>query len=697
MAGQGSGVPSAPRQHSVRELHGEQVVDDYAWMRDHDDPRLMEYLVAEREYFDAYVGKLGPLVDRLMAESAGRDSSGGAGFTWRVGDFEYFLQARDGSRHPRYARRSVATGETEVVLDLEVLGAGREFTRIGVFEPSPDGTLLAYSVDHVGYESYQLRFRDLRTGEDLPRTREGTYYTGAWNADSSVFCYVVHDPAMRPYQVLAHSVGAPAGQPDRLLWSEDDEHFNTILRTTRDREWIVISNQSRTTAEELLVPAGDVGTPPRPVLPRKHGRWYFTEHQRGPGLDRFVMLLCDGREERRLLGTATAETAGAEWSELVPVDPRLHRQRLDVFAEGLLVSGYRDGTTVFELFGIDGTRHEFSPANPAGCLLIEGRRDATRVQLDNRTAYDSGSVVLTEQSLVDPPVQHRIDLRTGAREVVGTTVVTGYDPARYRTERFFATSHDGVAIPVTIAYRADVTPDGGNPCLLYCYGAYERPWEPVFSGQNVSLLDRGFVYAIAHVRGGGELGRAGWLDGSMAAKQNSAADLISVRDHLVAQGWAHPGKVVCHGSCAGGIPVGQAYTDHPELWAGVLAEAPAVDLLNAMLDEKLPLTVNEWEEWGDPRDEEIYRLMRRYVAYENVSGRARPPLLVTAFYNDPRVMVHEPARWTAALRAADTDGNRVLLRTELGDGGHHGPSTSDQVARGAAEVLAFVIDAGSGG
>ncbi|MGC9669702.1 prolyl oligopeptidase family serine peptidase [Planosporangium sp. 12N6] len=686
--------PAAPAEPTTRTLHGETVIDAFTWMRDHEDPRLARYLAEERRYFDRYACGLAPLIAELCGEIGDREVSSSQEFTWRVGDHEYFVRAPAGSRHPRYLRRRVGTSAAEVVLDLGELGGDRPFTRIGVFEPSPDGRWLAYSVDHLGYESYELRFRDLRTGEDLPETRGRTYYTGAWSADSSTFLYTVHNDAMRPYQVHAHVLGR---RRDRLIWTENDEHFNTTLRTTRNRAWIVISNNSRVTSEELLIPAHNVDAEPVAVEPRRHGRIYFTEHQLTASLDRFVLLVSEDGEERRLVSTPAESLAERDWRELVPADPALPWLRLDAFADGLMLSGHRAGTLVFQIFGVDGSIHEVVPENPAACLVFEGRRDATRVQMDHRTAYDSPVIALTEHSLVDPPAHLRVELRTGTVTRIGQDEVNGYDRGRYRTERLFARTPDGVEIPVTIAHRDDVVPDGTNPCFLTCYGAYERPWEPVFSPPVVSVLDRGFVYAIAHVRGGGELGRKGWVDGSMAATQNSFIDLVAARQRLVDLGWADPGGVVGHGSCAGGIVIGQAYTDHPDLWAGLLAETPAVDLLNALLDEKVPLTVNEWEEWGDPRDEATYRVMREYVAYERVHDRPRPPIMVTAFFHDPRVLVHRPARWVAALRSVDTRGNLILLRTELGEGGHHGPSTAEAVRLATAEQWAFVIDTGTGG
>ncbi|GHA25975.1 prolyl oligopeptidase family serine peptidase [Streptomyces purpurascens] len=686
--------PVAARQRTVRTLHGESVVDDYAWMRDRADPRLEAYLVEERAYYDRHARALEPLIDQLTAESAARRVTGAHTFTWRVGAHEYSIAVPDGSRHPRYLRRDTRTGLEEIVLDLDVLGAGRDFTRIGVFEPSPDGTVLAYSVDHEGHESYELRFRDLRTGQDLPQRRAGTYYTGAWSADSATFLYVAHDHAMRPYRVLAHRLDARPDTADREVSREDDEHFNTTVRTTRDRAWIVLSHQSRTTTEELLVPADRTGAAPRVVRPREHGRVYFTEHQSTPSGDRFLLLTASGREERRVLAAPAAALAEQRWEQLLVSDPEVAWSRLDVFAAGLLLSGHRRGTMVFQLVTAGGEVREIAPTTPAGCLVFEGRRDPTRVQLDHRVAYDSEFIVLTEHSLVDPPRHLRLDLGTGRCTVLGQDTVDAYDRRRYRTQRLVAKGPDDVEVPVTIAHRDDVEPDSTAACLLYAYGAYERPWEPVFSAPVISLLDRGFVYAVAHVRGGGELGRRGWFDGSMDAKRNSHRDLVTARSRLVELGWAAPDRMVCQGSCAGGIVVCEAYTQQPELWAGVVAETPAADILNVMLDAVAPLTVNEWEEWGDPRDPRTYRLMREYVAYETVSDRPRPPLYMTAFFNDPRVMVDRPARWTAALRRVDTHGNRILLRTELGAGGHHGSTVAARVARGTAELYAFVVDAG---
>ncbi|HKB31233.1 MAG TPA: prolyl oligopeptidase family serine peptidase [Streptosporangiaceae bacterium] len=685
-------VPTAPVEPRFRTAHGTVTAEPFGWMTDRSDLRLHTYLTAEREHYQAAVSGLAGLRSLLGAEFAARLPTEEAAVPWRCGPYTYVEQTRAGSEFPQLGRRRngsdagfevVLDGGTAAAAPATQAGAGSYF-RFGVCEPSPDGRLIAYSVDFTGDEVYELRFRDAASGRDRPDRIARSYYGCAWSADSSAFFYVVHDTSFRPCRVMRHVIGMPQAA-DKIVFAEPDARYHVTVGATRSGDWIVISADARDTNEQWIVPAARHDAAPRLVERRRRGVEYFTEHLGGPaaggaGPGRFAILTNDGAPEYRVV-TAPVEAPGrGNWRELVPGHPDIRFHRLDVIGGYLVLSCRSRGDPFLRIVRPDGSHHDQHPETPAGFI-----------EAAVRGSYDAADVVVSTQSLVAPKWWWSVDLHTGKRTPLRATRAPGYDEAAYVTRRLWAPAPDGEHVPVTIAYRRGLRPDGSAPCLLYGYGAYESCADPRFSATLPSLLDRGYVYAIGHVRGGGELGRHWWQDGRLAAKRNTFTDFVAVRDHLVRAGWAAPGRVACRGLSAGGLTVAVAYTFWPDRWAGVIAEAPAVDLLNQMLDPAVPLTVNEYDEWGDPADEPQFRLMRSYTPAENVTDVPRPPLLATGILHDPRVMISEPAKWVAALRAADTCGNRILLRAELGPSAHRGPAGRSASLAYEAELLAWVI------
>jgi oligopeptidase B len=668
------------------------TAEPFGWMADRTDPRLLAYLMAEREHYEEAVRRLDSLCSRLRGEFAARLPTEEAAVPWRCGAYSYLEHTPPGAEFPQLCRRRYGSeGGFEVVLDGEMIAAspanpeGKErYFRLGVCEPSPDGKLVAYSVDVTGDEVYELRFRDMTSGSDLADRIGRSYYGCAWSADSRAFYYVVQDASFRPCQVLRHVIGTEP-TTDRVVFSEPDERYHVIVAPTRSGEWIVISAEARDTNEQWIIPASGPAASPRLIERRRRGIEYFTEHLAqaapcAPGQARFAILTNDGAPEFRVVSAPVEAPGRCNWRELVPGDPRIRLRRLDVIGGYLVLSCRSGGDAFLRIVRPDGSYHDQHPQTPAGCI-------ETAV----RGAYDAADVVVSTQSLVTPKRWWSLDLDTGERTLLHVTRPPGYDEAAYETRRLWAPAADGELIPVTIAYRRGTRNDGSAPCLLYGYGAYEACAEPRFSVALPSLLDRGYVYAIGHVRGGGELGRRWWLGGRLAAKPNTFTDFVAVRDHLVASGWAASGRVACRGLSAGGLTVAVGYTFWPDRWAGVIAEAPAVDLLNQMLDPAIPLTVNEYDEWGDPADEEQFGWMRSYTPTENVTDVPRPPLLVTGILHDPRVMISEPTKWVAALRAADTHGNSILLRPELGPFAHRGPVGRESSMAYEADLVAWVI------
>jgi oligopeptidase B len=684
----------APAEPWVRTAHGTVTAEPFGWMADRGDPRLLAYLTAERAYYEAVVSGLAETKRTLGAEFAARLPAEEAAVPWRCGSYIYLEQTPPGAEFPQLRRCRAGSGGVggfEVVLDCGEIaasaaaakGGSDTYFRLGLCEPSPDGTLVAYSVDFTGDEVYELRFRDLASGFDVADRIGRSYYGGAWSADSRAFFYVVHDTSFRPCQVLRHVIGTVPEQ-DTLVFAEPDARYHVSVSATRSGAWIVISAEARDTNEQWVIPAARHDVPPMLVQRRRRGVEYFTEHLAQPagvtGQGWFAILTNDGAPEFRVVSAPVEAPGRGNWRELVPGDPDIRFRRLDVIGGHLVLSCRSHGDPFLRIVRPDGSHHDQHPGTPAGFIEAVVRGD-----------YDRADVVVSTQSLITPKRWWSVDLHTGERTPLRSAQPPNYDEAAYETRRLWAPTADGEHVPVTIAYHRGVRRDGSAPCLLYAYGAYEACADPRFSVTLPSLLDRGYVYAIGHVRGGGELGRRWWRGGRLAAKRNTFTDFVAVRDHLVWTGWAAPGRVACRGLSAGGLTVAVGYTFWPDRWAGVIAEAPAVDLLNQMLDPAIPLTVNEYDEWGDPADAQQFRWIRSYTPAENVTDVPRPPLLVTGVLHDPRVMISEPAKWVAALRAADTYGNRILLRPQLGPGAHRGPASRSGTLAYEAELLAWVI------
>jgi oligopeptidase B len=698
-------APLAPRIPSERDLHGSTETDDYAWMRDHDAPALGEYLAAERAHYDAHAARLSDLAGRLYAESAARipdqaDDSVG----WPLSGFVYRTRTPHGGENLQFLRsRSGESGE-ELLLDENIIGAESGYVEVGSRQPNPGGDLLAWAADTTGAEIYRLRIRDTASGLDLPDDIERTYPGVAWSADSKYLFYLVPDELNRPFQVWRHNVGTPAAD-DVLLFAEDDARYEITLHASRSGQVAVITSASRDTTEVRLIWLDDPRSDPILIAPRRRGTEYRIDHARpvhaneGPADAEtsagepagWVYIVTDNSEPESTLMRAPAGTPGREnWQPVgcAAVAPARRDTRLlacDVIGSRLLLTVRRGGDPLLVITDLDGGNIVEVPAGlAAGSIRVEHDED-----------YDADSVIVVEESVIVPPIWYRLDLATGELTLLKRRDVPGYEPGRYRTERVIARARDGAAIGVTLAYRDGTALDGSAPCLLYGYGAYEACSDPEFTVGLPSLLDRGVVYAIAHIRGGGEGGRAWWLQGRLRSKPTTFTDFIDVAEWLAgAHGPAlvDGRRIVSRGLSAGGLLQGAVYSMRPDRWAAVVAEVPFVDCVNTMLDPSIPLTINEWDEWGDPLDAEDYAVIRSYSPYDNPPAGPRPPLLVTGAVHDPRVGVHEPAKWVARLRATEP-GTPVLFRAELGAGAHTGPSGRFAQAAYEAEVHAFVLDA----
>jgi oligopeptidase B len=667
--------------------------DPYGWMRDHDQPAMHDYLAAERAYYDRETAPTGGLQDRLLAEMTARVAPAEDSVTWRRGGFEYFTRVAPGQELEQFCRTAGPGSPAQVLLDQNLLLADPAcaggYVDVGVREVSPDGRLLAYSVDFTGDELFQLRIRDLATGTDLPDRIEATYYGLAWAADSRSLFYVLTDELYRPHEVWRHELGTdPAG--DVRVYREDDERYALTVRATRSGGYVLIETEARDTTETLVIPADAPRTPPAVLEPRSPGTEYRADHADGPDGGELYLVTNDGAEEFRLVRAPARAPGRASWTEVIAGSPDTRLVSCHVLGPYLVVEQRHAAAPQLRVL------HRASGEQ----RLIEAGGPQYSLTLGINEDYAATAVMVRTESLIDPPSWHDVDLADGTWQRRKRQDVPGYDPAGYVTERITATAADGTVIPVTIAYRRGLRPDGTAPCLLDGYGAYEDCYWPEFSVATPSLLDRGAVYAVAHIRGGGEGGRRWWLQGRLDHKRNTFTDFIAAADMLAGRGWAAPDRIASRGRSAGGLLQGAVFTLAPRRWRAVVAEVPFVDVVTTMSDPTIPLTINEWDEWGDPRDDPAMRAyMRSYSPYDNMPPRPWPDLLVTGSVHDTRVLIKEPARWVARLRAtaaADPDpgpARRLLFRAELGTEAHMGPTGRYDKLRYQAEVLAFVVTA----
>jgi oligopeptidase B len=674
------------------------VVDEYAWLRDRDDPDTLAYLEAENRWAEEWFASLTELREQLFEEIRARVVEDDESVPVRRGAHWYRTRTEEGREYAIWERWPAAGGDApddadgriappaadavEVLLDENAEAAGHDFFTLGAFALSPSRRRLAWSADVTGGERFELRVRDLDTGADLDDRVPDTAPAVAW-LDDEHLVYLVPDATERPYQVRRHRVGTPASD-DVVVLTEDDERFYLDLERTRSGAFVVVSADSRTTSEVHLLPTADSLAPPVLVEPRRPGHEYGVDHW---GDELVVLTNADGAVDFAVMAAPVATPGAARWRPLVPHEPGRRIAAVDAFADHLVLSEWSQGSPRLRVLRRDGTEHVVDPGEATGSI-----------ELGANPEWATSVVRYEFESFTTPPTAVDADLVTGARRVrKRTPVAGGYDPDAYVVERTWATADDGVAVPVDVVRHRDTPVDGTAPLVVYGYGAYEVSLAPWFSHHRISLYDRGVVGALVHPRGGGELGRRWYLDGKLRHKRNTFTDVIACTEHLLAGGYGAPGRVALWGGSAGGLLVGATLAMQPERYAAALAEVPFVDVVNTLSDPTLPLTVNEWEEWGDPRDAGDAAVISSYSPYDNVRPVPYPAMLVTGGWHDPRVGYHEPAKWVARLRAtvpgAGADPRRpILLVTELG-AGHGGPSGRYARWRELARDLAFLLRA----
>ncbi len=654
---------------------GEVRHDPYHWLRDRHDPAVLAHLEAENRYMAAVLEPTAALQETLSREMLSRIRETDLSVPARDGPYFYYTRTEQGLQYPIYCRRRGSLdGPEEVLLDVNVLARDHAFCEVGALAHSPDHRRIAYTVDLNGSERYALVVQDLATGRTLPDRVEGVEADVAWGDDGTLF-YLVADEAKRPWRLMRHVLGEEAARDARLV-EEPDPLFNLDLAKSRDRRWIVLTSSSFETSEVRVVDCARPLDPPRLVRPRVPGVMLHVV----PHGDTFFLLTNQGAVNFRVARAPAADPAPARETPFLPERKDYLIEGLDAFRDFLAV--YERGEARQRITIVDlrsGTSHVVPFDEPVFTF-----RPAANPEFDTHLLRFSFLSPITPETVID------YDMATGAREVRKRLEVPNYDPSLYATERVWATARDGVRVPISLLYRKPLRRDGTRPLLLYGYGAYGISSDPRFDPNVFSLLDRGFVYAIAHVRGGQEMGRPWYDDGKLERKRNTFDDFIACAEHLIADRTTARDRLAIRGGSAGGLLVGAVLNLRPELFRAAVADVPFVDLITTMKDPTIPLTTQEWEQWGDPRREPDYGVMRAYSPYDNVAARPYPSLLVTAGLNDPRVGFWEPTKWVARLRATGTARGPILLKVNLG-AGHHGASGRYDALRDVALRYAFLL------
>ncbi len=707
--------PAAPRRPHVISAHGDNREDPWFWLRQREDPAVLAYLEAENAYTEETTAPLADLRSGLFEEMKARIKETDMSVPTRRGPWWYYSRTEEGKDYGIHCRRPARglqelppAGEPgedeEILLDENVLAEGSDYFAVGSAAVSHDHRWLAYSTDLRGDEKYELQFRPLEAGvAAAPESVPGTGYGLAWSAAADHVFYVRMDEAQRPFQLWRHQVGSdPAG--DVLVFEEADRRFSLGTGSTRDTAWVLVGLHSTNTTEWLALPSDDPLAEPRVVLPRREGVEYAVDHltPSAGGGGWFLVLTNDEAQDFRVLAAPDGEALGAPagsaaWREVIPHRPGTRIEDVDAFGRALVLSERAEAQTQVHVLPLPAGEDPFADDLLQGGWIVPSMESPASTWLGANPEPDAPALRTGRMSLVTPSSVLQITLDDREETLLKQEPVLGdFDPSRYTTYREWAVAPDGTRVPLSVVHRKDLQLPA--PMVLYGYGAYEMSIDPSFSPHRLSLYDRGVAFAIAHVRGGGEMGRAWYEDGRMEHKENTFSDFIACGRHLLDAGIALRGRLVGRGASAGGLLIGAVANQAPDLFRALVAEVPFVDCVTTMLDDELPLTVGEWEEWGNPlADESAYRRMLTYSPYDNVKGqnpdgsvRTYPDLFVTAGLNDPRVAYWEPAKWVAKLRS-ESPTTRVLLKTELG-AGHGGPSGRYEAWKEEALVYAFLLD-----
>jgi oligopeptidase B len=671
--------PIAQKIAKTDTFHGEVVTDNYFWLRGKEKPEVISYLEAENVYTDSMTVQTKSDQELLFNEIKGRIKENDLSVPVKNEDYFYYTRTEEGKQYTIYCRKKGSMdAKEEILLDVNKLAEGQKYMRVGAYQVSPDHKILAYSTDNTGGEQYTLQFKNLETGEMLKDQVTNTYYAVTWANDNKTIFYNVLNDARRPFKIFRHKLGTDASA-DPLVYHEKDEKFSAYISKTNSKKYLTIDLGSTLTSEVLILEADKPEGKFRVFQSREQGLEYDVDHHN----EHFYMVTNkDGAKNFKLMRTKIAETSKEKWSDVYPYDAKVNVQSAIPFVNHIAVMERANGLRRLKILNMkDNTDH-----------YVEFPESAYTISGSSNPNFNTTKFRYNYTSLVRPLSVFEYDMDSRKSELLKQNeVVGGYDVNAYQSERVMVKANDGVMVPMSIVYKKGFNRTGSNPCYLYAYGSYGSSMDPNFSPTRLSLLDRGFVYAIAHIRGGGEFGEEWHDDGKFLKKKNTFTDFINCAEYLVNEKYTAKDKLVVGGGSAGGLLMGAVTNMRPDLFRIVVAKVPFVDVMNTMSDPTLPLTVGEYEEWGNPADREYYEYMKSYSPYENVTKKNYPNILVTAGLNDPRVSYWEPAKWVAKLRENNTSENTILLKTNMG-AGHGGASGRYDALKETAFEYAFIFD-----
>jgi oligopeptidase B len=670
--------PVARRITRVDTLHGEVRRDDYYWLREKSNPEVRRYLEAENAYTEAGLGHLKPLQDSIYREMLGRVKETDLSVPWRYRGYWYYTRTEQGKNYPVLCRKKGSlSAPEEVILDQNALASGKPFHALGGWEVSPDGTRLIYLEDTTAFREYTLHVKDLRTGKSLGSI-PGVWNGTAWADDNRTFFYTRADSAKRSNAIWRHRLGTPPAS-DVKVFQENNNLYYVGVSRSQSGKYVFISNDGYTSSEWRVIPTARPTAEPRVMIPRRPNVEYSVEHVPG----RFLIHTNDGAVNFRIVSAPESDQSPAAWRDWQPGSDSVFIESLEVFRNYVVVSERAEGLRRLRVVRLaDHATHFITFPDPAYAVYPGGNTD-----------FEAASLRYSYSSFVAPETVYRYDFETRTRTVLKRREIpSGFDPGRYEMRRVMVPARDGEEVPLSILLPRGFPMDGSRPFLLYAYGAYGSTNEADFDSTVLSLVDRGFGYGIAHIRGGQEMGRRWYDDGKMMHKKNSFTDFIDAGEYLVRERYTTPARLVANGLSAGGLLMGVVATWRPDLFRAVVADVPFVDVINTMVDETIPLTAPEWEQWGNPKNPEHYAYMKSYSPYDNVAPMEYPALLVTTSFNDSQVMYWEPAKWVARLRATKRGSNPLYLKTNFA-GGHGGSSGRYDKMKETAFGYAFMIDA----
>jgi oligopeptidase B len=669
--------PMAKKNPKTIEIHGDKLQDDYFWLRERSNPEVRAYLEAENKYTDEFLKGTEAFQEKLYQEMLGRIKQTDLTVPYRMRGYFYYSRTETGKQYPIYCRRKGSLEAPEqVLLDLNEMARREKFMSLGDWDVSDDGNVLAYTTDNTGFRDYKLQIKDLATGRPFSETVEKVSSV-SWAADNKTLLYTADDAAKRSYRLYRHALGADP-KSDALVYEEKDEMFRVGVSRSSSRAYLILGAESHTSSEWRILPADKPAGEWKLVALREKEHEYDVDH-RGDLL--YIRTNSGGCRNFRVATAPVEDPGRANWKEIVPCREDVMVSGLELFSDHMVLMEREDGLQRIRITDFaSGQSHRIAFPEPV-----------YSVYPSNNNEFETSTFRYNYQSLTIPSSIYDYDIKSRESKLLKRTeVLGGYEPARYQSERRYATAADGTKIPISLVYKKGIEKNGRNPALLYGYGSYGASMFPTFNSNRVSLLDRGLVFAIAHIRGGGEMGKKWHDQGRMLSKKNTFTDFIACAEALIADQYTSKDRLVIEGGSAGGLLMGAVVNMRPDLFKAVVNHVPFVDVLNSMLDESLPLTVGEFEEWGNPKIAEQYAYMKSYSPYDNIAAKDYPSMLVKTSFDDSQVMYWEPAKYVARLRATKTDKNPLLFKINMA-GGHGGASGRyDRLKEGAFDY-AFIL------